>query len=124
MKQTFNFSEKELKEFITCCLQAGMIAATEKGNIPFPISFTLPKEIMNFIGQQLMIIRECHSTIAEQVKQAIMEEYWKTLKATKLVKVRTQDVKIFVEYCKKNHDVYPGGGAITDDNLYQYLYLD
>lgn len=123
MTQTFNFTESELKEFITCCLQAGMIAATEKGNIPFPTSFTLPKEIMDFIGQQLMVIRECHGMISEQVKQAIMEEYWKTLKTTKLVKVRIQDVNIFVEYCKE-HGICPSGGTLTDDNLYQYLYLD
>lgn len=123
MKQTFNFSEKELKEFITCCLQAGMTAATQKGNIPFPISFTLPEEIMNFIGKQLMIIRDCFNMTPRQAEEALMQEYWKTLKATKLVKVRIKDIEIFVKYCKE-HGICPSGGAMTDDNLYQYLYLD
>lgn len=123
MTQTFNFTKSELREFITCCLNAGMIAATSNSNISFVTTFKMPKEIMKFIEEQFMTIRECYTMNPVQVREAIMQEYYRTLKSTKLVRVRIKYVESFVKYCK-DHGICPSGGAMTDDNLYQYLYLD
>ena len=124
METKFQFSEKELKSLITSVSNAAMIAATEKGNIPFDPGFSLPSNIMDYMAKVLGIIREAHSLKPEQIRQEIFKEYWRTLHDTKLVKVRIKDVRDFVEYCKITHKTWPAGGALTDDNNYQFLYLD
>lgn len=52
-----------------------------------------------------------------------MENMFQELKTKKQVRVPVQQRETFVNYCKAR-DIYPAGGLMTDNNEYQFFYID